>query len=125
MIRRPPRSTLSSSSAASDVYKRQVPIAPGNPTVQRGCPTNIGPAAAEDAGYLKCSNDHRSLSESSWFNFGHVLAVRVGETVLTELSQDALGGSWDRACEADGEPQSRGKHCPAEARAGKRIQRFH
>src|SRR5664280_3272796 len=26
MIRRPPRSTLSSSSAASDVYKRQVPI---------------------------------------------------------------------------------------------------
>src|SRR5664279_580604 len=26
MIRRPPRSTLSSSSAASDVYKRQLPI---------------------------------------------------------------------------------------------------
>eukprot|EP00658_Telonema_sp_P-2_P074366 TRINITY_DN6356_c0_g1_i5.p2 TRINITY_DN6356_c0_g1~~TRINITY_DN6356_c0_g1_i5.p2 ORF type:complete len:111 (+),score=11.71 TRINITY_DN6356_c0_g1_i5:139-471(+) len=26
MIRRPPRSTLSSSSAASDVYKRQVPL---------------------------------------------------------------------------------------------------
>eukprot|EP00656_Telonema_subtile_P055656 TRINITY_DN8681_c0_g1_i1.p1 TRINITY_DN8681_c0_g1~~TRINITY_DN8681_c0_g1_i1.p1 ORF type:complete len:165 (-),score=41.54 TRINITY_DN8681_c0_g1_i1:44-538(-) len=26
MIRRPPRSTLSSSSAASDVYKRQVPV---------------------------------------------------------------------------------------------------
>ena len=26
MIRRPPRSTLSSSSAASDVYKRQIPI---------------------------------------------------------------------------------------------------
>eukprot|EP00658_Telonema_sp_P-2_P066400 TRINITY_DN55430_c0_g1_i1.p1 TRINITY_DN55430_c0_g1~~TRINITY_DN55430_c0_g1_i1.p1 ORF type:complete len:138 (+),score=21.09 TRINITY_DN55430_c0_g1_i1:55-468(+) len=30
MIRRPPRSTLSSSSAASDVYKRQVPIMKGN-----------------------------------------------------------------------------------------------
>eukprot|EP00658_Telonema_sp_P-2_P014461 TRINITY_DN15496_c0_g1_i1.p1 TRINITY_DN15496_c0_g1~~TRINITY_DN15496_c0_g1_i1.p1 ORF type:complete len:592 (+),score=153.41 TRINITY_DN15496_c0_g1_i1:118-1893(+) len=29
MIRRPPRSTLSSSSAASDVYKRQVPHTPG------------------------------------------------------------------------------------------------
>src|SRR5664279_2604101 len=27
MIRRPPRSTLSSSSAASDVYKRQIPTA--------------------------------------------------------------------------------------------------
>src|SRR5665648_1064793 len=29
MIRRPPRSTLSSSSAASDVYKRQLPIRVG------------------------------------------------------------------------------------------------
>ena len=29
MIRRPPRSTLSSSSAASDVYKRQDSIEPG------------------------------------------------------------------------------------------------
>src|SRR5664280_3900885 len=29
MIRRPPRSTLSSSSAASDVYKRQVPCGRG------------------------------------------------------------------------------------------------
>src|SRR5664280_1478648 len=29
MIRRPPRSTLSSSSAASDVYKRQVPLRAG------------------------------------------------------------------------------------------------
>src|SRR5674536_407638 len=28
MIRRPPRSTLSSSSAASDVYKRQDPMSP-------------------------------------------------------------------------------------------------
>eukprot|EP00658_Telonema_sp_P-2_P009063 TRINITY_DN13426_c0_g1_i2.p1 TRINITY_DN13426_c0_g1~~TRINITY_DN13426_c0_g1_i2.p1 ORF type:complete len:115 (+),score=31.33 TRINITY_DN13426_c0_g1_i2:146-490(+) len=34
MIRRPPRSTLSSSSAASDVYKRQVPEPPN----QRGVP---------------------------------------------------------------------------------------
>src|SRR5664279_6634143 len=31
MIRRPPRSTLSSSSAASDVYKRQVEDKKGNP----------------------------------------------------------------------------------------------
>eukprot|EP00658_Telonema_sp_P-2_P025168 TRINITY_DN20133_c0_g1_i2.p1 TRINITY_DN20133_c0_g1~~TRINITY_DN20133_c0_g1_i2.p1 ORF type:complete len:120 (-),score=30.95 TRINITY_DN20133_c0_g1_i2:230-589(-) len=32
MIRRPPRSTLSSSSAASDVYKRQVEEGPSRPT---------------------------------------------------------------------------------------------
>eukprot|EP00658_Telonema_sp_P-2_P011941 TRINITY_DN14563_c0_g1_i4.p1 TRINITY_DN14563_c0_g1~~TRINITY_DN14563_c0_g1_i4.p1 ORF type:complete len:149 (-),score=42.75 TRINITY_DN14563_c0_g1_i4:40-486(-) len=37
MIRRPPRSTLSSSSAASDVYKRQVPYKP-NAT---WCPWNF------------------------------------------------------------------------------------
>src|SRR5674536_391916 len=41
MIRRPPRSTLSSSSAASDVYKRQGPaaqrrgIGPGTPPTSR------------------------------------------------------------------------------------------
>src|SRR5664280_103403 len=37
MIRRPPRSTLSSSSAASDVYKRQ-PLRPGDATVSRLLP---------------------------------------------------------------------------------------
>src|SRR5664279_6319223 len=34
MIRRPPRSTLSSSSAASDVYKRQTPGAPFPPFLE-------------------------------------------------------------------------------------------
>src|SRR5674536_204581 len=37
MIRRPPRSTLSSSSAASDVYKRQVVFTPAH------APTGIAP----------------------------------------------------------------------------------
>src|SRR5664280_3843693 len=34
MIRRPPRSTLSSSSAASDVYKRQVPYLSGEEWIE-------------------------------------------------------------------------------------------
>src|SRR5674536_271787 len=54
MIRRPPRSTLSSSSAASDVYKRQVhrrrvsaPPGPGGP----GARTRVLPAGT-DAGHV-------------------------------------------------------------------------
>src|SRR5674536_214244 len=41
MIRRPPRSTLSSSSAASDVYKRQALEQVRN---ERGLPVGQGPA---------------------------------------------------------------------------------
>ena len=37
MIRRPPRSTLSSSSAASDVYKRQAPTVPGLGEINGSC----------------------------------------------------------------------------------------
>src|SRR5664279_6129763 len=42
MIRRPPRSTLSSSSAASDVYKRQVPTSIKDLLLTRGWPTLRG-----------------------------------------------------------------------------------
>eukprot|EP00658_Telonema_sp_P-2_P073716 TRINITY_DN6282_c0_g1_i3.p1 TRINITY_DN6282_c0_g1~~TRINITY_DN6282_c0_g1_i3.p1 ORF type:complete len:163 (-),score=48.94 TRINITY_DN6282_c0_g1_i3:278-766(-) len=46
MIRRPPRSTLSSSSAASDVYKRQVR---GNhQRVEMGCPTSSDDAPVDE-----------------------------------------------------------------------------
>src|SRR5664279_4414181 len=44
MIRRPPRSTLSSSSAASDVYKRQVPVpapAPHGPAQKQDLPERM------------------------------------------------------------------------------------
>src|SRR5665648_153772 len=41
MIRRPPRSTLSSSSAASDVYKRQVPVG-GAPSLRTTTETGTG-----------------------------------------------------------------------------------
>src|SRR5664279_712397 len=50
MIRRPPRSTLSSSSAASDVYKRQV-IRPNS------APLAESPALLLVAVHLKCTYD--------------------------------------------------------------------
>ena len=46
MIRRPPRSTLSSSSAASDVYKRQGP---------NTCHHQVGPMQLSSCGYLGIS----------------------------------------------------------------------
>src|SRR5664279_1488691 len=46
MIRRPPRSTLSSSSAASDVYKRQIPG-----TALPGKQGNIGIAGHRDTSF--------------------------------------------------------------------------
>src|ERR1035437_2960620 len=114
------------SAAAISGQTGQVSVSPGSPTIQRGRPTDIVSAAAEDTGYLKCGHDRSAVCESAWFNFRHVLGGRIGEAILADLSENAcLGGSWDRTYEADGESQSRGKHCPADARAGKRIQRFH
>eukprot|EP00656_Telonema_subtile_P001775 TRINITY_DN1076_c0_g2_i1.p2 TRINITY_DN1076_c0_g2~~TRINITY_DN1076_c0_g2_i1.p2 ORF type:complete len:122 (-),score=30.10 TRINITY_DN1076_c0_g2_i1:439-804(-) len=53
MIRRPPRSTLSSSSAASDVYKRQVSTqSTGNRAQKMSIPVNPKPFLAELTG--KC-----------------------------------------------------------------------
>eukprot|EP00656_Telonema_subtile_P052241 TRINITY_DN722_c0_g1_i3.p1 TRINITY_DN722_c0_g1~~TRINITY_DN722_c0_g1_i3.p1 ORF type:complete len:308 (+),score=42.47 TRINITY_DN722_c0_g1_i3:99-1022(+) len=51
MIRRPPRSPLSSSSAASDVYKRQVQIAPGVDMPLLGLGTGGGWAGNSTAVY--------------------------------------------------------------------------
>src|SRR5665648_1298573 len=57
MIRRPPRSTLSSSSAASDVYKRQVPTV--NSILIAGKPMKVHVSLAEklDTNQLTLVND--------------------------------------------------------------------
>eukprot|EP00658_Telonema_sp_P-2_P022915 TRINITY_DN19177_c0_g1_i1.p1 TRINITY_DN19177_c0_g1~~TRINITY_DN19177_c0_g1_i1.p1 ORF type:complete len:223 (+),score=33.81 TRINITY_DN19177_c0_g1_i1:64-732(+) len=47
MIRRPPRSTLSSSSAASDVYKRQCPL---TGVIGYNCTTDCGSRAGDPVG---------------------------------------------------------------------------
>src|SRR5664280_3850902 len=47
MIRRPPRSTLSSSSAASDVYKRQGSVGPVEPTPSTDGPPDEAPTAKQ------------------------------------------------------------------------------
>jgi hypothetical protein len=116
---------IGSTTATVNGEAGQDPVAPGNSTIQSGRPTYIVTATAGDAGDLKCGNNHRSLRKSAGFHFSQVLSARIGEAVLTELSKNALGGSWQGACKADGQSQSRGKDYPAEARRGKRIQRFH
>src|ERR1039458_3772641 len=123
--RRVTGSAIRATTTAVNGETGQVPVAPGNPTIQCGRPTDIISAAAGDAGYLKCSDNYGSLSESAGFHFGQVLGGRISEAVLTELSKNDLSGSWHGACQADGQSQSRGKDCPAHARRGKRIQRFH
>src|SRR5450756_1061109 len=53
MIRRPPRSTQSRSSAASDVYKRQVPISsPSDPA-----PLGRAASVVRDRGYVLDGTD--------------------------------------------------------------------
>src|ERR1019366_2153162 len=90
-------------SAATTVNGKagQDPIGPGDPTIQSGRPTDIVAAAAGDAGDLKCGDNHRSVSKSARFHFGHVLGARIGEAVLTELSKNALSGSLQGTGKAD------------------------
>eukprot|EP00658_Telonema_sp_P-2_P042617 TRINITY_DN30615_c0_g1_i1.p1 TRINITY_DN30615_c0_g1~~TRINITY_DN30615_c0_g1_i1.p1 ORF type:complete len:156 (+),score=20.58 TRINITY_DN30615_c0_g1_i1:117-584(+) len=58
MIRRPPRSTLSSSSAASDVYKRQIVG-----SMQQAKPTELGEPPYRDAWLIaKSPGDHHGCS---------------------------------------------------------------
>src|SRR5674536_389780 len=58
MIRRPPRSTLSSSSAASDVYKRQGLGHPGSPPA-------AGAQALPDQGHQRAVPAQRPLADLS------------------------------------------------------------
>eukprot|EP00656_Telonema_subtile_P026195 TRINITY_DN28179_c0_g1_i1.p1 TRINITY_DN28179_c0_g1~~TRINITY_DN28179_c0_g1_i1.p1 ORF type:complete len:330 (-),score=4.82 TRINITY_DN28179_c0_g1_i1:9-998(-) len=58
MIRRPPRSTLSSSSAASDVYKRQLP----NTSVVGAAEPN--PGDKEEVVYVPCSSSEDAAAKA-------------------------------------------------------------
>src|SRR5664279_1109880 len=83
MIRRPPRSTLSSSSAASDVYKRQVQelrphaVAPSLPFELEGSPAGF-PA------------DEREPQELKGLRFIETLSLALGRRMATKLNQPGL-----------------------------------
>ena len=75
MIRRPPRSTLDRSSAASDVYKRQIPNGGSVADAIRGAcsPRRIGPCSRAPPATPRAS------SASSAVSYTH---LRAHETVL-------------------------------------------
>eukprot|EP00658_Telonema_sp_P-2_P077575 TRINITY_DN7044_c0_g1_i3.p1 TRINITY_DN7044_c0_g1~~TRINITY_DN7044_c0_g1_i3.p1 ORF type:complete len:152 (+),score=49.53 TRINITY_DN7044_c0_g1_i3:131-586(+) len=64
MIRRPPRSTLSSSSAASDVYKRQPPSAPETPTEATNRNASRPSSADAREGAIEMSPSHAETTHA-------------------------------------------------------------
>eukprot|EP00658_Telonema_sp_P-2_P014966 TRINITY_DN15717_c0_g1_i1.p1 TRINITY_DN15717_c0_g1~~TRINITY_DN15717_c0_g1_i1.p1 ORF type:complete len:387 (+),score=99.59 TRINITY_DN15717_c0_g1_i1:118-1278(+) len=96
MIRRPPRSTLSSSSAASDVYKRQASESPRG----RRCDTTVHDT-------WTCDIVSRELGTVAFVFEGrpNVLAdaagvLRAGNTVVLRIGSDAMGTAlaMEEAC---------------------------
>src|SRR5450756_1805225 len=99
MIRRPPRSTQSRSSAASDVYKRQVHLnlhktfstphgggGPGSGPV--GCKEHLacflpGPITAEADGLYKQVMPAKSIGRVKAFNGNFLVVVRALTYILT------------------------------------------
>eukprot|EP00656_Telonema_subtile_P030330 TRINITY_DN33322_c0_g1_i1.p1 TRINITY_DN33322_c0_g1~~TRINITY_DN33322_c0_g1_i1.p1 ORF type:complete len:255 (+),score=40.75 TRINITY_DN33322_c0_g1_i1:57-821(+) len=104
MIRRPPRSTLSSSSAASDVYKRQAPLK----TVS--AVSFIGPCPQEQSSLCKGVGLAASIGDTlySWDAFSETCTAIMGghEAQITAVTRGPRGhwsvitGSKDRTARA-------------------------
>src|SRR5664280_3758342 len=88
MIRRPPRSTLSSSSAASDVYKRQAYDRADNGTLTLANTYNTGGLGGLLSGSVV---DHLASQASLTFDRGNSLlyAVNAGSNTVSVFSSDA------------------------------------
>src|SRR5678815_6137574 len=95
MIRRPPRSTLDRSSAASDVYKRQIPGGGGEILVDR-VRERISPLKAMSSDWLEVMDvAHRlGLNSSATMMFGHVETVedRIEHLERVRAQQDKSKG---------------------------------
>src|SRR5678815_4514509 len=80
MIRRPPRSTLDRSSAASDVYKRQIYTCPMHPQIRQvgpgSCPI-CGMALEPEVASADSGPNHELADMTRRFWIGLVLAVPV------------------------------------------------
>eukprot|EP00658_Telonema_sp_P-2_P014856 TRINITY_DN15675_c0_g1_i4.p1 TRINITY_DN15675_c0_g1~~TRINITY_DN15675_c0_g1_i4.p1 ORF type:complete len:130 (-),score=39.19 TRINITY_DN15675_c0_g1_i4:35-424(-) len=91
MIRRPPRSTLSSSSAASDVYKRQTQYTPHSIFSLYSQKESGGRLAAQDAEALqrvltpRLREQFRERSEDREVEYGYNMGI------ITEGMMQALG----------------------------------
>eukprot|EP00657_Telonema_sp_P-1_P007084 TRINITY_DN26692_c0_g1_i1.p2 TRINITY_DN26692_c0_g1~~TRINITY_DN26692_c0_g1_i1.p2 ORF type:complete len:104 (-),score=49.25 TRINITY_DN26692_c0_g1_i1:127-438(-) len=80
MIRRPPRSTQSRSSAASDVYKRQVPACPSRALPSLRVPAC--PSHAREANPRRVDLRDRALGSSDGFEILAALDVHTCHGVL-------------------------------------------
>ena len=82
MIRRPPRSTLSPSSAASDVYKRQL-LNPPAPREQE-CAEAKAKRTQEAAALIKCSGADVASKETAQKLLAHAKAALVPDLFTDE-----------------------------------------
>src|SRR5664280_924567 len=88
MIRRPPRSTLSSSSAASDVYKRQVDVADDRVArnfLQPLSEKRRRTAVRERAARLEVRHDDRLFRREDLRRLGHEVHARECDDLLRNL----------------------------------------
>src|SRR5450756_3026092 len=94
MIRRPPRSTQSRSSAASDVYKRQVPVPAAYPpgSVRLSVPASLlsAPASAFPE-YV----DPAYSETPAWENYGEIQANYPATNELDSTYDGAVSAGYD------------------------------
>src|SRR5659263_449083 len=95
MIRRPPRSTQSRSSAASDVYKRQILDSRGNPTVEVEVVLADGTygRAAVPSGASTGIHEALELRDGDKSRYGGKGVLKAVENVNSEIAENLL--DWD------------------------------
>ena len=100
MIRRPPRSTLSSSSAASDVYKRQLLALPSfrpSNTTMADRPTSQGSRPPSQPNQQQTSPNTQRAQPPKHVSFRHDPRVSIATQALQHnLSDDQTTGGGDR-----------------------------
>src|SRR5664280_424145 len=116
MIRRPPRSTLSSSSAASDVYKRQVLLHVKQVLADEKIELVKSGHRALSMGY-PFEQTRRIRTSSCFVRFQHVIAIFRSEIVCMKLIKQTdnslvlcRGAAFDIRIETVG-PQLFGNNC--------------
>src|SRR5678815_1684921 len=106
MIRRPPRSTLDRSSAASDVYKRQPHILPRSAI--GGFPMRLAYLLAACAAFIAVPSAQAVPADSPATAVGHdtecllLFLVAAGDAKEPKVQQAAIAGSWYFLGKVDG-----------------------
>eukprot|EP00658_Telonema_sp_P-2_P019084 TRINITY_DN17491_c0_g1_i2.p1 TRINITY_DN17491_c0_g1~~TRINITY_DN17491_c0_g1_i2.p1 ORF type:complete len:177 (+),score=58.16 TRINITY_DN17491_c0_g1_i2:68-598(+) len=104
MIRRPPRSTLSSSSAASDVYKRQVNLDMGGgyyeDETHESREVYTAPTAASSTAYSFSTAAAQVLTQAEMHSdcnpFGRLMICRHKNPIIVALDVTGSMGNWSK-----------------------------